>query len=504
MAFKFKRKKRYVHDLSNYAWASLKAGELTPVKCMEILPNTTVKLRSEAILRCDAMARPTQHPLKVKLFHFYNRNQNVWPNWNTFINGGAQGTATPVRPYFDLSDVTGGVGTLPNRLGLPLIDAGGSETGLNALPLAHTWQIYTKFFADPQIQTEIPVVLTDGDNTANIGTIFGTSPGGGYTVPYVNWKKDYFNTARIDPQVGAAVPIPQSEIEAVAGSPGVIARDADNLAAQTGVSWTSDGTGKVNDGTEPTVWDPNGSLAMDDSATMRDLSIAGALQRWKENIQETGTRIIDYLRSRFDSSITSYELNEPVLINWGEKTVRFSEVLQTAEGTDPVGTLRGHGVGGFGSNYTKFTTKEHGFIITFAVIIPEPAYLNNAERFWFKENQFDYFTEEFEAIGEQAILEKEIGFGKPANTGIFGYTHPYDEYRRCLNTVSGTYATTDKNWHMVRDPGVSVPALVPAFLIEPPTQRVFDDTSGEVYKLFMFHECIARSVVKRHVKKRIL
>lgn len=496
-------KKRHVHDLSNYSWASMKAGEFTPLKCTEVLPNTTVRLRSEAVIRLDAMGRPVMHPLKVKLFHFYNRNMNVWPNWNDFINGGRTGTETPVHPFFNLTDNTGALGSLPNRLGLPFVGSGLTETGLNALPMAHVWQIYSQFFADPQIQTEISGILTDGDNTTNIGTIFGSSTGGGYGCPNVNWRKDYFNTARIDPQAGAAVPLPQSNVVSnneditvtnpTLGTDRILTNEAANAVGYTGAAGATDG---LKFGAET-------GLEMDATATTRDLSIAGALQLWRENIQEEGTRIIDYLRKRFGSYITSYELNEPVLLNYGEKTIRFSEVLQTAEGTDPVGTLRGHGVGGLGTNHTKFTTKEHGYIITFAYIMPEPAYMHSAERFWFKNSPFDYFTEEFEAIGEQAITEKEIAFGLPSNTGIFGYTHPYDEYRRALNTVSGTFATTNKDWNMVRDYD-AVPALGPDFLIEPPTQRIFDDTVGEVYKVFAFHEMVVRSVVKRNVKKRIL
>lgn len=58
---------------------------------------------------------------------------------------------------------------------------------------------------------------------------------------------------------------------------------------------------------------------------------------------------------------------------------------------------------------------------------------------------------------------------------------------------------------MARDFGTGVlPSLNPAFLIAPPTQRIFDDTTGEVYKIFAFNEMIARRNVKRVVRRRIL
>lgn len=494
-------RKRDLHDLSNYSWSSCKAGELTPLKCTEVLPNDTVKLRSEAVIRLDALEAPTMHPLKVKLFHFYGANRQVWPNWNDFITQGYDGAQSPVHPYFNLSDTTGGVGTLPQRLGLPVVQSGQTESNLSALPIAHFWNIYTKYFTDPNIQAPIPVELTDGDNTTLIGTIFGTAAGGGFTCPNVNWKKDYFNTARVDPELGGAVPIPQSNIVSN-GQLDLKTSTTSNrgMVVQPSGAVIVSGTGA---GANQDLEYEDG-LVMDESAVMRDLSIAGALQLFREHRQDWGSRIIDYLRKGFGSKISSYELQEPILLNYGEKTIRFSEVLQTAEGTDPVGTLRGHGIGGLGTNSTTFTVPENGFIITLAYIMPEPAYLSSAERHWFKNNFTDYYQSEFEAIGNQEIPEKEIAFGYASNTGNFGYTNRYDEYRRSLNTISGTFATTEKNWHMARDFSGVVPSLNPAFLIGAPTQRIFSDTTGEVYKIMAYNEVIARRNVKRVVRRRIL
>lgn len=500
-------KQRYVHDMSNYNWTSMKAGELTPIKCIEVLPNETYKIRSEAVIRMDALLNPIMHPLKVKVFHFYSPNRQVWDSWNDFITQGFDGAQSPVRPFVTLDSTFGGVSTLPNRLGLPVVQAGQTET-VNALPFAHYWNIVQHYFLDPNIDTQIPVALSDGDNTVNIGTIFGTAAGGGYLAMNVPWKKDYFTTLRADPELGGAVPIPQSGLQRKSNAPAVRTYEAGTNTMETAAgALTNTAASEVNIGGvgNNISFDVSGSLEMDESAVMRDLSIAGALQIFREHRQDWGSRIIDYLRKGFSSRISSYELQEPVLINYGEKTIRFSEVIQTAEdGTNPVGTLRGHGIGGLGSNASTFTVPEHGFIITLAYIMPEPAYLSSAERFWFKDTFTDYFQQEFEAIGQQAVTGKEIAFGYAANTATIGYQNPYDEYRRCLNTISGTFATTDKDWHMARDFAGVVPTLTPAFIRGAPTQRIFADTTGEVYKIFSYNEAIKRSIVKRVVRRRIL
>lgn len=500
-------KKRYVHDMSNYNWASMQAGQLVPIKCMEVLPNETFKIRSEAVIRLDALLNPVMHPLKVKVFHFFSPNRQVWPNWNDFITQGHDGAQSPVHPFVTLTDSSGAVSTLGQRLGLPGVQAGQSED-VNALPFAHYWNIVNKFFLDPNIDEPLPVALTDGDNTANVGTLFGTAVSGGYGCLNVAWKKDYFSTLRADPELGGAVPIPQS---GVVSSGNTITLRSATTDPTTDRDFQTDATratkinGSVPAGTEDLSFGSDTGLEMDETAVMRDLSIAGALQIFRENRQEWGSRIIDYLRKGFGSRISSYELQEPVLLNYGEKTIRFSEVVQTAEdGSNPVGTLRGHGVGGLGSNATTFTTPEHGFIITLAYVMPEPAYLSSAERFWFKNTFTDYFQSEFEHIGNQAVTGRELAFGYASNTGVIGYQNPYDEYRRCLNTISGTFATTDKDWHLARDFGGVVPTLTPAFIRAAPTQRVFADTVGEVYKIFSYNEAIKRSIVSRVVRRRIL
>lgn len=480
----------------------MRAGEITPVKVTEVLGGSKIKMRSEGLLRLDATKRPIMHPLKLKLFHYYCANRQVWPNWNKFITQGYDGTATTiVRPYVTLSDTIGGVGTLGNRMGLPNIQTGQSET-VNALPFAHYWNIIKNYHMDVAIDDVPEVTLTDGNNTTNVGTIFGTQIGGGFDCFNAAWKKDYFNTSRLDAQLGGAVPIPQSNVVSNNENIKVVGTAGEtDLRFNTGpdrVSLTSSGA-KAN-----LQWGSETGLEMDSTAVMRDLSIAGALQIFRENRAEWGSRIIDYLRKGFGSKISSYELQEPILLNYAEKTVKFGEVLQTAEGTDPVGTLRGHGIGGIGQNAAYFEVPENGFIFTLAYIMPEPAYLSSAERFWFKETFEDYFQPEFERVGNQSILEKEIAFGYSSNTGEFGYNNRYDEYRRSLNTISGTFATTDKDWHMARDFNGVVPALTPEFIHAQPTQRIFDDTTGEVYKLMCFNEMICRSVVSRQVKRRIL
>lgn len=501
-------KKRHVHDLSNYDWSTLRAGEISPIKVVEVLGGDTLEIKSEAILRLDALDAPTMHPLKARIFHFYCANRQVSPGWNNFITQGANGVNTYVHPYVNLTSLNTSAFNLAGRLGLPELKEGVTEQ-VSAFPFAHYWNIVGKYFTDIAIQGEINPVLTEGDNTTNVANCFdSTTFINGFNVANANWKKDYFNTARIDPQLGGAVPIPQSNIQSNEEIIKLRHTNPDN----TGNLVINTSNELIYGGTTPAAsagarFGDEPGLEMDESATMRDLSIAGALQIFRENRAQWGSRIIDYLRKGFGSKISSYELQEPVLLNYGEKTIRFSEVLQTGEGENPVGTLRGHGIGGLGSNKSHFRVPENGFVITLALVMPEPVYMRSAEKFWFKKSFMDYFQPEFESIGNMAILNKEIAFGLPDNDGDFGYQNPYDEYRRCLSTVKGSFRDTDKNWHMAREFGAGddvVPVLNPGFLIGAPTQRIFADQLSEVYKLFSYNHLVARRVVKRNVKKRIL
>lgn len=494
-------KKRSVYDLSNYHMLDTFPQDIVPLNVVEMLPNTLVRGHSEALVRLSSPKRPFMHPLKIKVFHFFVPTRILWPNWEKFITQGAYGSTPPVHPTLRLLGVDECfAGSLPNHMGISPL-AGDDELTVSALPFAAYNAIIRQFFADEDLAANVlpNAECVDGDNTGLIPVSLWKAA----------WRKDYFTAARPWAQKSPAIPIPQSGVVSNGLTPELSPQDAGDFPDNTNLSVYGGspnvrllGTNSTTD-TQVKFGDETG-LEMDDSATMRDLSIAGALQLFFENRAQYGSRLIDYLRKAFGSKISDSVLQNPQLVNYAEKTLKISEVLQTAPSDDSeVGTLRGHGIGGLGTNQFTYNIKEHGWWITLAYIMPEPAYLNSMEKFWLKRTFDEYYQKEFNSIGQVPIKNIEVNQYHTSPTETFGWTMPYDEYRRTLHIVSGTFQTDDKDWHMFREIPNSA-TLNNSFVTGAPTERIFFNSTTPNYKIMNYNKLIARSVVPRSVRKRIL
>lgn len=494
-------RKRHVHDLSSYAMFSSNAGELTPLKITEMLPNDTFVGNSEAVIRMSALKRPVMHPLKVKLFHFFCPTRLVWPEWEKFITQGKYGSTPPVHPYITIDSTDCLPGSLLDRMGVRAPSGGINTVNINAIPISMYNLIVNKFFLDQDLGSELARSDISGDRSAveNIGGF------------QVNWKKDYFNTARPWAQKSPSIPILNSiiPVNRFSNAGQTLSKVSGTNTASANGDVLINGGGLGSSALESVSIDLNNTHYANGAAAgdVPDLRMRTALQRFFENRANDGSRLIEYLRSSFGANVRDNVLQNPELVNYSEKTIQFSEVLQTAEGTDPVGTLRGHGQGGLRSNNFKFYAQEHGYFMTLMYIMPEPMYVDSMERFWLKDTFTEYFQQELEAIGEQSIYQGELNMQAVTNTtkkDAFGWGPRYGDYMRALHLISGTFRSTDLDWHMARLSDASTLTLNDTFVRFPPTDRIFDDPTAPGYQIMSYHKLIARRNVKRHVKNRIL
>ena len=123
-------------------------------------------------------------------------------------------------------------------------------------------------------------------------------------------------------------------------------------------------------------------------------------------------------------------------------------------------------------------------MLSFLVVRPIPVYTQGIERMWSRKTKDDYWQKEFEHIGQQEVLNKEIyADGSAADEETFGYQNRYDEYRRGVNTVSGEFRTNQDYWHMARV-FANRPALNADFVQSNPTDRIFqasEQLSDQLY-----------------------
>jgi len=493
--------KRSKHSLSNYKLLSCDLGELVPIGLTEVLPGDTVQQNTNCLVRCSPLLSPVMHPVDVRIHHWFVPNRIIWEDWEDFITGGPDGNDTSVFPTITIGGGSGAaIGSLADYLGVP---TGVNNIEVSALPFRAYALIWNEFYRDQDLQSELTIDLTSGPDTTTNTALQNCA-----------WEKDYFTSARPWEQKGPAVTIPLGTTADLIMSPSSgalspsIARNAtsgspfstanDLVFTNTGILESASGTDAAVDVSPHTKVDLSNASAV----TVNVLREALALQRYEEARARYGSRYVEYLRYLGVKS-SDARLQRPEYLGGGRQTLQFSEVLQTAEGTDPVGEMRGHGIAAMRTNrYRKFF-EEHGFVITVMSVRPKTIYAQGLFKHWNRRTKEDFWQQELQHIGQQEVLNKEVYAAHANPNDTFGFQDRYDEYRRQESTIAGEFRDTTLNfWHMARI-FASSPALNADFVRCVPTERTFAVPSQDVLYVMAKHSIQARRLVAKVGKSYI-
>lgn len=497
--------KRNKFNLSHYKLGSADMGKLYPISCFEVLPGDTIQMHSSVFLRFAPMVAPVMHPVKVSIYSFFVPLRLLWDSWEDFITGGPDGLDTSEPPTYSYAS---GVksGSALEYMGVPV-----GYTGVfSAFPWKAYVLVYNEYFRDQDLVSEKVFNSSVSGNVA----LTGAEP---TPVFPVSWEKDYFTTARPWPQKGATVTIPvnsSGESGATVSGNGVVVPESSlpfgnvflhqqgpgvNTNIRVGGSTASEDDPRlIVKGSQFTI---NAGTSGLGNVRLDDLREAFALQRFEEHRAMYGSRYTEYLRYLGVRARDS-RLQRPEYLGGGKSTIQFSEVLQTAAaGDNPVGTLRGHGIGvNRGKTFRRFI-EEHGLILTLMTVRPIAVYLNGLNKMWSRQVKEDYWQRELEHIGQQEVLEKEIyATGDTSSEinddSVFGYQNRYDDYRSVPSTVCGEMRSTLDYWHMARS-FENAPVLNASFIQGSPTKRIFaEQTQNEIYFMAQ-HSVVARRILSK-------
>lgn len=473
--------KRSKFNLSYTKLLTCDQGELIPIGLTEVLPGDTIQHSTSALLRVAPMLAPVMHPVRVNIHHWFVPNRLVWSAWEDFITGGPSGTDASVFPTIAMPGAGGAaVGSLADYLGVP---TGVNSLAVSALPFRAYATIWNEFYRDQDLQTELVVSTASGSDTTTATALQNAA-----------WEKDYFTSARPWEQKGAAITVPLGNAAPVAT---LAANDTDLSILRAGnyFKMPSDQPNLQIDAQAGTSGqrlfaDLSGASAI----TITALREAMALQRYAEARARYGSRYVEYLAYLGVRSSDARQ-QRPEYLGGGRQTIQFSEVLQTAEGTNPVATMRGHGIAGMRSNrYRKFF-EEHGYVISLMVVRPKTMYPQGLFRHWNRRTRDEFWQRELQFIGQQEIQNKEVYAAHASPDATFGYQDRYDEYRRQESQVSGEFRTSTLNmWHMAREFS-STPALNGTFVSSNPTKRILAATSVDGLYVQCKHSIQARRMV---------
>jgi len=491
--------KRSKFSLSNYKLLSCDLGELIPCGLTEVLPGDSLQQATNALIRCSPLLAPVMHPVHCSIHHWFVPHRLVWEDWENFITGGPDGMNASVFPTITFSGGSGAaVGSLADYLGVPTAV---NNIEVSALPFRGYALIWNEWYRDQDLQTELTIDYTSGADTTTSTALQNGA-----------WEKDYFTSSRPWEQKGPAITIPIGTSAPILGL-GVIdgASPVGNIGANTyrdsagnimaDPAWRVDNVGWVaqadNSGNSGASNNPNirADLSNASAVTVNLLREALALQRYEEARARYGSRYTEYLRYLGVRS-SDARLQRPEYLGGGRQTIQFSEVLQTAEGEDaPVGEMRGHGIASMRSNRYRRFFEEHGYVFTFLTVRPKTIYAQGLPRTWNRRTKEDFWQKEFQHIGQQEVLNKEVYAAHASPDGAFGFQDRYDEYRRTESTIAGEFRTSQLDfWHFARIFGSS-PALNADFVKCVPTERTFAVPSEDVLYVMAKHSIQARRLV---------
>lgn len=434
-------------DLSREHLLTAKVGTVTPVECIEVLPNDTFSMGCMAKTTLPPFAVPFMGRIDACIEAFFVPSRILWKGWQNFItqNAGYQnwtasssinvpsGTVPLQVPVVDLSSNDNlpylGVGSLADYLGFK--NNGTTTFSINAMPFLAYHKILDTWYRDqnnvkpffiksptPNTAGNSPIEhsidsITPSSNTPILrlqpvsstgGTVydnlFDSSIGLG-SLRQRSWAKDYFTTMTTRPQAGDVAQI----TFATSGSSG--------------------------------------------SITVSDIRSANALQKWLERNNISGTDYGAQILSHFGVTPPDAVLDKPLLLGQSRDSVYVGSVENNANvdansvaGTaNPFGYTLGSAAGfasgmNQGSLIPEFHAKEHGYIMVMYTLVPHAYYNSGIERQLRHTTVGDYAWPEYARIGDQQVFAEELWAGAASSTTI-GYNQRYSEYKFRPDKISG-------------------------------------------------------------------
>ena len=455
---------RSTFDRTHGLKTTFNAGQLIPVYVDEALPGDTFSCNMTAFSRLATPIHPTMDNAFMDSHFFAVPVRLVWDDFEEFMGetktykapGATRLDGTPdftVAAPIPPTITAGGSGeaefSLADYFGIPTKQAGLTYSALWHRAYTLVWN---DWFRDENLQAPKTVLTTSG--------------GDGTTYELLNRgkKHDYFTSALPWPQKGADVTIPLGTTAKIAYD-GVSADDtylgiynSNTDSTQRMAAITESGDQLIpttsTSGTYPMYADLSDATA----ATINQLRLAFATQKFLEIQARGGSRYIEVIKNHFNVTSPDARLQRPEYLGGGSSPVNISPVAQTSstDATTPQGNLSAIGTTVIsGHSFTKSFT-EHTIVIGLVSVRTDLTYQQGLNRMFSRETIYDYYWPTLSTIGEQAVKNKEIyADGSSADEETFGYQERYAEYRYKPSSVTGKFRSnatgTLESWHYAQE-----------------------------------------------------
>lgn len=457
-------------------------GTFIPVYTEEVLTgDKIVKFGTNSYVKLSPLIYPIMHNVRVRSHTFEVPFRIILgdDNFEKFINGELDLPSVTIEqpsgytiPKYDIF----------TSLGYPkkTFENGSSgyvlENGLDFLSIVYIWSTW---FADSQLQKDaieyIELLLENyrialREKQHNVTFLYNFA----ISNLSANLGKDYYTTARYEPQDGVPMQVLPTPLEF------------------TSESTSNDGSARLvhtdqeHPGNTYFLYGPEDGYALSVDMSIRELWRKEQIERYFEVRNMFGRRHREWAAGHFGVNIPDYRLQIPRLLQTTVNTVGVSEVLQTSSSTEtsPLGSYAGRG-----SVFTRSKRMwshfvfEPGLIITLMSIIPETGYCDTRPRFQLKKNILDFASPEFNNIGFQEIFKGEVfrDCSDEEKLEAWAYVPRYSEYRSHPNRSYNAFNENPMlDFHLNRK-FTNLPGLNPDFIKANQAEfaRIFTDTDAE-------------------------
>lgn len=480
-------------------------GELIPIYIDEILPGDTFKMTLSAVVRMTTPIHPVMDNAYFDYYWFFVPRRLVIDKWVEIMGENKESYWTQPVEYtipqiffdstygasYSLNDIACYMG-VPPRI---MFDySSDNKYGIDVSYFRAYALIWNEFFRDQNTQEPIYIDKGVDDFVFSGGSgvpesvdrnDFIKSAALGFKLAPLNKYHDYFTSALPEPQKGPAVSIPISgQFPVFAGSPNRYDElIPDSLGSATNsmsfkMFKNSDGTlggpsaentnlylhrnvagqySMINHETGNTagieyVPVPNNLYADlsagDLEATINELRLAFAVQKFFERDARGGTRYIELLKSHFGVQSSDARLQRPEFLGGKRVPINMVQVLQTSSTDDvsPQGNTAAYSLTAtVHYDFTK-SFEEHGMLICVGGVRTDHTYQQGIDRILTRRRRLDFYFPAFANIGEQPIRNREIyADGSDDDLGVFGYQEAWAEYRYKPSRVSGSFYSSNSS-----------------------------------------------------------
>lgn len=442
-------------DKHHFNLFSSHVGTIVPILVDELIPNSTVYLRSAITAAMPPLASDTFMRCRLKVAAFFVPHRIIMPGFEKWITRQDSSSASAGRITVPLLDfqVTSdtaiqdkfkvwlGPGSLSDMLGCKLtrqaIQGLIAQTGdirFNALPFLAYHRIYEDWFRRTLVQNSIFV-----DNLAGAATFAYRASNSDTTV------LNSLAANRFILDAGA------STIN-VASSPffndGV--HIADFRQANFDFDLFTNAYPEAQNGNAQSVGISSNQF------TISALRAANSIQQYLERQNIAGNRYVDYVRANYGAHLSDSIAQRSVLLGSGQLDVYSKGIYQTNTG-DSVPTGVNNPFAGVGVEFgtakadgtlhlvDKFTAQEHGYLMVLAWLSPRASYSTGLSpilsRYRSVQSQAEVANSILQNTGNEPIYQAMVNDMKAIvdSKDIFGYSDRYFAWKDMLDEVHGLF-----------------------------------------------------------------